>query len=265
MKSPVFFDASALIQRALVISSVLTVSVSIANAAISWGSATTISDLSDISTNGTSVQAVNFYGASDYATLNGVFFGFASFTDNTASASFGSNEGLLLIEAGAGAGGLRIDAVGTYGTVSEPYNSLGLNYKKLLDNSVYRDSSDRIMNLTFQNLNIGDRYEVQFWANNSLAAGSGENTILTDGSANAVTLDQNSTDAEGGIGQFVIGTFTATMTTEAITASTTGFSTSISAFQIRNLGTVPEPSSYAAILGGLSLCFVCCRRRQKVR
>jgi hypothetical protein len=77
-----------------------------------------------------------------------------------------------------------------------------------------------------------------------------------------VTLDANTTNTVGGLGQFAIGTFTASGTTQAFLLSEPGgdFNPLINALQVR---AVPEPSltllgCAVAAAGGLAL-----RRRSR--
>jgi hypothetical protein len=76
---------------------------------------------------------------------------------------------------------------------------------------------------------------------------------------NSVVLSSNTTDTDGGVGQFAIGTFTADATSEAITFSgVSGVSPVLNGLQLRDLGPapVPEPTTvalFAVGLGGLAL------------
>ncbi|MDQ8209637.1 PEP-CTERM sorting domain-containing protein, partial [Coraliomargarita sp. SDUM461003] len=65
------------------------------------------------------------------------------------------------------------------------------------------------------------------------------------------------TSSEGGLGQYVIGTFTADADTQSFdfVLDTTWH---VNAMQLR---AVPEPSAYAAIAGVLALACVVTRRR----
>jgi hypothetical protein len=106
---------------------------------------------------------------------------------------------------------------------------------------------------TLGGLTIGQQYELQWWA--SYASTTGANPLtpgstLASSATNTVTLDPNTTDAVGGLGQFVIGSFTADSTTQSLTFD--GVSTGmplVNAFQVR---AVPEPSTCAMVLAGLA-------------
>ena len=74
--------------------------------------------------------------------------------------------------------------------------------------------------ITLKNLTTGSQYAVQVWLNDSRIYGQGRAGTVTGGSGNTVTLDYNSTDtsnANGGVGQYSIGTFTADATSQTFT------------------------------------------------
>ena len=77
-----------------------------------------------------------------------------------------------------------------------------------------------------------------------------------------MTLDANTTNTVGGVGQYAIGTFTASGTTQPFILSETGggFNPLINALQVR---AVPEPAltlvGFAAVVGGSLLV----RRRSR--
>ena len=86
---------------------------------------------------------------------------------------------------------------------------------------------------------------------------------VTSAATNNVTLDSNLTDSAGGLGQFVIGTFTADGVSQSIdfTAASSGSGPLINAFQVR---AVPEPSTYAMALAGIACgCFLMWRLRKR--
>src|SRR5437764_870601 len=102
-------------------------------ASVAWGSATTISGDSDVSTTGTLVAAYRF-GNSDVVTssvtVNGVQFD--PFTvDGGTSVTHGS------LTASALAGTLSNST--STGSGSSPFSSLSANYKTLLSNAVVKD------------------------------------------------------------------------------------------------------------------------------
>ena len=99
----------------------------------------------------------------------------------------------------------------------------------------------------------------KWWDNNSNLAAVGRNgTTATAG--NTVTLEDNTTNAMGGVGQTVIGTFTAAGSTETIAFSgiDSNNSPTVNAFQLR---AIPGPGSLALISLGLILVAGRLRRR----
>ncbi len=68
------------------------------------------------------------------------------------------------------------------------------------------------MTLTMAGLTVGQSYEFQCWTNTS-----GPTAITNTATAgNSVMLDANTTDANGGLGQFAIGTFIADNTVSQV-------------------------------------------------
>ena len=219
---------------------------------IVWGAETNISGDSDVSTNGTLVGAFNFAGPA--TTINGVEFlefavGMASntvgnFDFSVASSTIGTRS------TGAGSGA---------------FTDLSASYQSLL--GIAAERADRVLTLTMSGLSIGHFYEFQVWVNDSEFPGGGGFTYPVDITAgNTVTLDPNTTPfdmngmaVEGGLGQFVIGTFRA----DAVTQQVEFFGSEVAVvngFQLRSV--VPEPSSLLAILMPLGLSVVCTRRRR---
>jgi len=98
-------------------------------------------------------------------------------------------------------------------------------------------------------LTIGDAYEFQWWSSLSGAGANSDLSVTTTATAgNAVTLDANIGNVEGGLGQYVIGTFLADASTQNVQ-----FTGPINAGQLRQLphvSTVPEPGT-AALAGVL--------------
>ncbi len=222
-------------------------------AAITWGSASAISGDSDISTSGTFVAAYNFgtTGVSD-VTVGGITFtGVAFPTNGSAFVSFGGYS----VSSGASAFGATNSAA-TPG--SAPFNTLSSSYQDLLG-SFGDATSGSPFNLIFTGLTVGQTYAVQIWVNDS----SNTYSLTTGASAvNSVSLDGNTTNAVGGLGQFAIGTFTASLATQGIIFSTTGGDQiALNAFQIRNVTSVPEPSAFALMAGGVMLGVAVLRRR----
>src|SRR6185503_7378361 len=76
--------------------------------------------------------------------------------------------------------------------------------------------------LIFGPLTIGNKYEFQWWNNDSAVASNFTETA-DDGNGNTITLNSNSTSAVGGLGQYAVGTFTADATFPEISFTGSGF------------------------------------------
>jgi hypothetical protein len=121
-------------------------------ATITWGTATTISGDTDVSTVGTFLGAYSLNAGG--GTINGV-----TFTSNS-SGTLGSN--FTFSTAGTG--------YNSFGGNANPYNGLSTAYKTLLTNDRY---GIKTATVTINNLTIGRQYSVQIWANDSRGTGGG--------------------------------------------------------------------------------------------
>jgi hypothetical protein len=198
--------------RILSTSVLLTASASAA--AITWDSATTITGDTDVSTDGTAIAA---YTAGYHAALvNGV-----NFTQGT-GITFSNGTDIVV-------SGLAT-AYSGYSAAAAPYSNLSSAYKSLLSPGNYNGSGT--FTVTFNDLTDGDDYQVQFWISDPrIYAVDRTATIVNDvNSSSEITVDYNSTDAVGGVGQYVIGTFTADAT-ESQTFSITGANQQLNAAQ----------------------------------
>ncbi len=191
-------------------------------ATIAWGEFDLAAAPGEISTNGTSIEAINMVNtdareATDTTTINGVTF--------TATNHFGS--------------GYYQDT--DFG-VSTGDDSLDLLYRQ----ASYRYSDAPI---TLTGLTIGNEYELQsFFGRNR----SGSNYSMSVGDGTTV---QKISSGPVNNGAWIIGTFTADATTQNFhSGSGSGNSSFISGYQLRDISSVPEPSSAVLIgLGGLAL------------
>ena len=206
-------------------------------AVINWGAAQNITGDSDVANNGTFNRAYIF-GNIPW-TVNGVTFG--AFTGNASgdTMSFPNQDG------GFGDG-----------AAESSYRALSTAYQNLLYYGAWAYPSNTAT-ITLNNLTIGHTYQVQVFANDSRSAGFGRSMALTGSST---VLDYNTTEAVGGVGQFAIGAFTADSTSQEL-----GFSSSTETPQLNGLSlrvtAVPEPSTYALVLGGILNLSLIRRRR----
>ena len=229
--------------------------------AITWGTPTTISGDTDVDTVGTLVYAFNFGSGTTATTqtINGVTFQPFAIQDFTNSQTSGDvtvseNNGYLVSDLNVG-------------STSTPFSGLSSNYRSLLSTEVYA-SNLATMQIDLGGLTDGTDYRLQWWTNDSseyFYAGSPffEN-VIGGGASGNVTLDANTSSTNGGLGQYVIGTFTASGTTASFTL--TGSGTGAWTFPVMNalqVRAVPEPSAYCMALAGLACGGYSLFRRRK--
>ena len=211
-------------------------------AVVTWGAAQGIIGDTDVSTNGTLVQAANF-GTASTATVNGVTF--AGFTGAGASTTVGNFtlSGGALANGGLGGGG------GAFAALTPAYQGLLLNATGV-------PGANSILTLTMSNLTVGNSYEFQWWYNGSGVAQSTANVTAVAG--NSVTVNGNPAGTLGSLGQFALGTFVANATSQAITfTGSAAAAGALNAAQLRLLpaaSVVPEPGSALAGLLALGVC-----------
>jgi hypothetical protein len=225
---------------------------------ITWGSATTVTGDSDVSTSGTLLYAYNV-GASGVssATVNTVTFASYAFPINgpqsvtVGSVTFTESPGILW-------------GSNSLGSASTPFSNLSSGYKTLLGSAGGADNPVTIT-ATLGGLTVGNQYQLQIWTSNPSNASNPYGTIIGDTTftaGNSVTLDPNTTNASGGLGQYVIGTFTAGSVTRTFTMNSSGSNApSLSAFQVRDITPIPGPGGAAVVaLFGTALA-----RRRRTR
>ncbi len=219
---------------------------------ITWGTPITISGDGDVLTDGSLVAAFNMNGPD--VTVNGVTFSsftfpFMATTATNGSFTFTESPGHLLAES-------------SLGSNSAPFSNLSANYQSLLSTAISTDDNNTLT-LTITGLVIGQQYEFQWWLNASNYNGTGSGFRTTATAPNPVSLDDNTSNAIGGVGQTVVGTFTAGSTSEIITFTGTDSTQAptIDAFQLR---AVPEPSTMSIFLLGCGIFAAIRSRREKL-
>jgi hypothetical protein len=150
------------------------------------------------------------------------------------------------------------------GSSSAPFSNLSSGYKTLLGSAGGADNPSTITE-TLGGLTDGNQYQLQIWTSNPSNASNPYGTIIGDTTftaGNSVTLDPNTANASGGLGQYVIGTFTASGSTRTFTMNSSVFGTpSLSAFQVRDITPIPGPGGAAVVaLFGTALA-----RRRRTR
>ena len=220
------------------------------NAPVTWNGPVTISGDTNVATDGTLVAAFNMNG--NAIVVNSVTFAsftypFMATTATSGNFTFTESPGHMLAESGFGSG-------------NSPFGGLSANYQSLLGTAVSTDDNNTLT-LTISGLTGGQQYEFQWWLNDSISPNSGFLTTAT--ATNSVSLDDNTTNAIGGVGQFVIGTFTAAPggnETITFTGTDPTQAPTINAFQLR---AVPEPSTMSILLvGGVIIAGFKIRRRR---
>ena len=145
---------------------------------------------------------------------------------------------------------------------SAPFSSLDAAYRKLMGTAITA-SYYSTMTLTLGGLETGRSYRFQTWVNDSKYDIALYNRVEVSGGGSTVELKGNLLNALGGLGQYSIGRFTATATTQDFTfiglTDVNGIifaskNPLVNAFQLRveSSGEVPEPTSLAIYgMGGL--------------
>lgn len=234
--------------RLVAVAAALALPASTYAAAVTWSTPANISGDTDVVTIGTLVAARNFSQTQLAPTVNGVLFDIFPIPNGGIGAAGIPNVATLFYT--------NAESSDTaYGSAAAPFNALSAPYQTLLSSGA-GSSTGVTLTLSLLNLNNGTPYLFQWWTNDSGLNLGGVNST-TANATNSVTLDENTTDAIGGKGQWVVGTFTASGTSQSITFS--GPRPEINAFQLR---AVPEPGTFVLLAaGGLILCGLALRRR----
>lgn len=170
---------------------------------MTWGTNVTISADSDVFTDGTLLYAYDWAG--NNVTVNGI-----AFTGTTS----------------ANPGNVSISGIGSnyggYTSTSAPFSNLSSAYRSILTGGEY--GSEVTATITLKNLTIGHIYAVQIWVSDPRAAGGEVGRTENATGTNQVTLTYNVPPSPGGVGQFSIGVFTATATSQSFPLTSTGAS-----------------------------------------
>jgi hypothetical protein len=222
------------------------ISIQSARAGITWSSPTTISGDADVSTNGTTVYAYYMGGTGAAATtVNGVTFDSVG-ADPASSITLGQ----VTMSTTGGTVNNHPDIFGGMG--NPPFSGLSSSYQTILgsDENTSAQTPELTLTVALGGLTSGNSYQVEFWVNDSRANITRSETVT---GANTQTLSFNNTGGDGGVGQFVIGTFTASGTSQSFTITgTTGSEVSqINALDVlqTNVSSVPEPLSVILLIG----------------
>lgn len=248
--------SSSILATALVLAAVAVSTASASVPAITWSAPQTVSGDSDVDTTGSFVYAYTFGGtaAPPSTTVNGVTF--SPFTLNQLGVT-SATTGSVTITESPGA----LYAYNIFGSAQAPFSNLSSNYRALLGSAVYADIAADIT-VVLGGLTSGQQYRLQWWTNDSAQVISHFDNFFsttTASAGNTVTLDANTTNTLGGVGQFAIGTFTAAGTSQSFVLSEPGgFNPLLTALQVR---AVPEPTM--GWLGGVGLARGCLAWRRR--
>lgn len=236
---------------------------SFAQGAISWQTPQTITGESDVSTNGALLYAYNFTTTAGITTVNGAQFA------NTSAFSVTNAYDFDFLSPSTGRA-----APSDSGYGSGNFNALSSSYRNLLNQSIRasggsgagaaNDAAFNAFAVTLNGLTIGVTYEVQVWISDSRSNDPATKGLghLDRGQPGGVMVDYNVGDSAGNLGQYVVGTFTASETDEFFVFDTYAAPVAnvalLNAFQVR---IIPEPSSVLVAGGGFA--FLMLGRRRK--
>lgn len=244
---------------AIILMSLMAIVTPCGAAVITWNAPQNITGDSDVSTFGTLVGAANLGDVGVAATtVNGVTFNPLGVPKPSTIAS----SGVFQITAPVMAGG--------NGLVSPaaPFATLSPEYQTLLGSAVGGPQGATIT-LTLSGLAAGRSYQFQWWTSLVFAYGDTQYPPVTGTAGNSVDLLLNTTNADGGTGQFAIGTFIADGATQEIVFSSQ-YLPVINAMQLRDLSSsdpgpvgVPLPAAAWAALALLAPASAWARRMRK--
>ncbi len=251
MNIPSISKIQTVIVQTMIVSMMLcTAAPSTSAAVISWGNPTTIAADSDVDTSGLLVGAWNIGDTGvTSTTVNGVIFSPLAAPDSTTIAV---NSGALTVDPSPGEFKSTNIAAGL---PMAPFNTLSSSYQELLQAGTANPNSSTL-GITLSGLTIGSPYLVQIWVNDSDSYLSGNPHVGTTIVQGGPILDVNSTNAPGGVGQYVTGTFNADAITQQILLSSGAGHVTLNALQLR---AIPEPSYTILALVGCALLAIITR------
>jgi autotransporter-associated beta strand protein len=185
-------------------------------ASITWNTPVAIAGDADVSTSGTLAYSYCWSGIS--TTVNGV-----SFTGTTSTSSGGANVTL------SGFGNNNTSFTGSGSA------SFSTAYQNMLTGADWNGSASAT--ITFNNLTVGHAYFAQFWVGDWRNYNTSRSETIKGSASDNITPTLTYQVGSSGSGSYVIGTFTASATTQTFTLTPGGSSPSvqINALQLRDL------------------------------
>lgn len=238
-------------------------------AAITWGPAMNITGDSDISTIGDLEYAYRFEatsGATGDLTINGVTF--TSISGSTSVAAPNTHTDFVfapmnvspVLSTNHQFGNGRSVGVSTSPTMTSSYVSfLGGYIFAGGANSSGVTGRRNGYTMTLNGLEVGKEYSIQAWYNDSRSGTGNRRGAIQDGGP-AIDYNVSAASVNGGLGQYAIGTFTASGTTESFTFiafADENVGAQLNGFQLR---LIPEPAS--TMLAGFGAIVLGLRRRR---
>jgi hypothetical protein len=231
-------------KRKLLYASVASMLAAVANAQnanITWNTPLTISGSSDVSTLGNYFGSWTPYAYNSPETVNGVSLG----SDLPGVSS-------------------TFDNAGGTGTYDSP-GTASANYNDLLTSALFGNSAGPYT-VSWDGMTVGDTYQLEFWVNDARNIGGLRTETVTGGANTSPILDYGSNANGTGPGQYIIGTFVANNASQNITILASGYapSSQMNMLLVRDITSVPEPSTLALFGTGAFALFCGFRRKYRV-
>lgn len=228
----------------------LVVASAVQAAPITWDSPAQISGDSDISIDGALVGAYNLGGMT--TTVNGVTFREFAVPSAPPAVMSVTVDTFYTIALQSFEHDPQTLAAFATSSANTPFSALSPGYQSLLGTSAGQTFGDRTTVLTMAGLTVGQTYEFQAWGNDSGSSGSFSYGLFLGDGITGSDLDPNTArDANtgdvvaGGLGQYILGTFTADTISQQIQFGRSELGGGLNAFQLRAItplqGSVPEP------------------------
>jgi fibronectin-binding autotransporter adhesin len=129
-------------------------------------------------------------------------------------------------------------------STANPFNALSAAYKGLVTGAFYNAAVTGLTGtVTLNGLTIGQSYKVQVWVSDARSGTTTTRTQSITGPAGSNTqpMDFNVGNVGGGVGQYVIGTFTADASTQQFSiVATSGSPPQVNALQLRTANQAPS-------------------------